>query len=222
MVKMLSRIAGTLLLAAYLLQPAVSSAITLGQIDTFQDGTTQNWSIGAPTTLTPVNVPAGGPAGDIDAFMQLTAVGNGSPNVARRLSVINEVQWAGNYPAAGVNAVTMSVKNLGPTDLFLRLMVAVAAVPGFAPTDEAVSTVPVFLPAGGGWTSASFPIAPANLTATRGSLLTALTNAAEFRIIHNPNPTFPPPVVVAQLGVDNIHAVRGAPLPSLPLLLLDD
>lgn len=221
--KISSRLAGTLLLLACLLQPTAGSAVTLGQIDTFQDGTTQNWAIGAITPVTPVNVPMGGPAGAGDAYMLLTAVGNGSPNVARRLSVINETQWAGNYLAAGVNAITMSVNNLGADPLFLRLLVADAGVQGvIPPSDIAISTNPVFLPAGSGWTSVVFPISPANLTALAGNVQTALTNAAELRIFHNPNPTFPPPVVVASLGVDNITAVRQAALPYLPLLLLDD
>jgi hypothetical protein len=219
---LMSRILGALLAAVFLL-PALSFAVTLGQLDTFQDGTLQNWIIGAPTPITPLLVANGGPAGNGDAFMLLTAVGDGSPNVARRLAVINEEQWAGNYPASGVNAVSMSVKNLGATELVLRLMVAVAPpAAGFPPTDEAVSTAPVLLPAGSGWTKAVFPVTPADFTATRGSALTALTRAAEFRLIHNPNPTFPPPVVGAQLGVDNIHAERRGPLPYLPLLLLDD
>jgi hypothetical protein len=223
-VKILSRLARALLvLAACLLQPAVTAAVTLGQIDDFQDGTTQNWAIGATgTPATPVNIPDGGPAGAGDAYLLLTALGSGSPNVGNRLSVINETQWAGNYLAAGVNAVGMMVKNLGSTDLSLRLLVAVAAPQGFAPTDVAISTKPVFLQAGSGWTAVVFPIAPANLTALAGSVQTALGNAAELRIFHNPAAGFPGPRVVASLGVDDIHAVRGVPLPYLPLLLLDD
>ena len=51
---------------------------------------------------------------------------------------------------------------------------------------------------------------------------TALANAAELRLFHNPAAGFPGPTVVAQLGVDNIRASRQDPLPYLPLLLLDD
>jgi len=223
---MLSRIAGTLLLLACLLQPAVGSAVILGQIDDFQDNTTQGWAIGAfvpPTDpAQPVNVPDGGPAGAGDHFMRLTAeggIGDGS-----KLTVFNRTQWTGNYLAAGVNAITMSVKNLGATDLSLRLYVAddTFSNPPNLPPNAALSTKPVLLRAGSGWTFVVFPIAPANLTALAGSAQTALTNAADLRLFHNPAASFPGPAVVASLGVDDIHAVRGVPLPSLPLLLLFD
>ena len=222
--KMTNWLGAIILLAVCLLQPAVGSAVTLGQIDDFQDGTTKNWSIGGavPTEALPVNVPTGGPAGDGDAYLRLTALGNGSPNVGSRLSVFNNAQWTGNYLAAGVNTITMSVNNLGTTDLSLRLVLANFPVPGFPPDLLAMSTVPVFLPAGSGWTSVVFPLDPSRLTALVGTVQAALTQPGELRIIHNPNPTFPPPVVVAQLGVDNIKALRQGPLPYLPLLLLDD
>ncbi|MHB8068447.1 MAG: hypothetical protein ACYDIC_11170 [Desulfobaccales bacterium] len=116
----------------------------------------------------------------------------------------------------------MWVNNLGSTALSLRLLVAVAAPQGFPPSDSALSTVPVSLPVGSGWTAVTFPLTPDQLTALAGSALKALSNAAELRIIHNPNPTFPPPAIAAQLGVDNIKAVGQHPAPpSLPLLLLD-
>ena len=138
------------------------------------------------------------------------------------MSVINQTQWAGNYQAAGISAITMWVNNLGSTDLNLRLLVAVATPPGFPPSDSAISTVPVFLPAGSGWTEVIFPITPDKLTALAGTAVKALSNAAEWRILHNPNPTFPPPAIAAKLGVDNIKAVGRLPgRPFLPLLLLD-
>lgn len=209
----------TLLLLACLLQPAVGSAVTLGQMDDFQDGTTQGWAIGILNDpAQPVNVPDGGPAGAGDHYMLLTAEGDGG--AGGRLAVINKDQWTGNYLAAGVNVITMWVNNLGATDLALRLYVTDFATQ--FPLNAAISTLPVLLPAGSGWTEVAFPMAPADLTATTGSVQSALTDAAELRLIHNPNPTFPPPRVIASLGVDNIHAIRRGPLPYLPLLLLDD
>jgi hypothetical protein len=62
--------------------------------------------------------------------------------------------------------------------------------------------------AGSGWTYVDFPIDPGSLTAVKGSVVSALTNTIELRIIHNPQPTFPPPSVDAQLGVDNIELFR--------------
>ena len=212
-----SRLGGTLLLLTCLLHPAVGSAVTLGQVDDFQDGTTQHWVVGNPFEPNqPVN-DTGGPAGPNDHYLRLTA--DGLPGGGGRLVVINQTQWGGNYLAAGVNAITMSVNNLGTTDLSLRLYVADGTTQ--QPLDTAISTNSVFLPAGSGWTTATFLLSPAHLTALRGNVQQALTNAREVRIFHNPAPTFPPPPVAASLGVDNIKAERRTSLPYLPLLLLD-
>ena len=62
--KISSRLAGILLLLAVcFLQPTVgSTAVTLGQIDDFQDGTLQGWLVGF-VGVPPVNFADGGPDG---------------------------------------------------------------------------------------------------------------------------------------------------------------
>jgi hypothetical protein len=217
--KMLTRLGGILLLLTCLLPPAVSSAVTLGQIDDFQDGTVQGWLVGFPG-VQPLNVPTGGPAGAGDHYLLLTADGAPGQDPNNKLVVINQTQWSGNFLAAGVNAVNLWVNNLGATDLYLRLYVADDTIR--QPANTAISTNPVFLPAGSGWAAAHFPLNPAHLTALRGNVQQALTNAREVRIFHNPAAAFPGPIVVASLGVDNIRASRQDALPYLPLLLLDD
>ena len=115
-----------LLAAGLLCLPGAATAqVVAGQTDTFEDGTTQGWVInllgmGSPPAP-PVNVPTGGPAGDGDNYLQLTAVGGAV--AGGRLSVINfNGQWAGNYGAAGVAAIEMDLLNTGTSDLFLRLL----------------------------------------------------------------------------------------------------
>ena len=225
--KISSRFAVTvLLLTACLLQPTLSLAVTLGQIDDFQDGTTQNWGVGNffGNPFPPEIVLNGGPAGAGDHYLLLTADGGAGvpgPDPASRLTVINQTQWAGNYLAAGVNVITMQVRNFGATDLSLRLYVADGTTA--QPLNNAVSTNPIFLPANSVWTLVRFSLAPGNLTPLRtGNVQTALANAKELRLFHNPAVGFPGPTVVASLGVDNIKAVRRGPLPYLPLLLLDN
>lgn len=112
----------------------------------------------------------------------------------------------------------MWVNNQGSTDLYLRLRVAVAGPPGFPPSDSAISTVPVFLSAGSGWTAVTFPITAGDLTALAGSAATALSKAAELRSIHNPNPTFPPPAIAAQLGGGQ-HQSGGPSAPPLSAVI---
>jgi hypothetical protein len=196
----------------------------VGQINNFEDGTTQGWiiSIGPfnPTPpFPPANVPTGGPAGVGDNYLRLTSTGIGGPppNPNSRMAVINtSSQWTGNYLAAGVNAITLDVINLGATDLHLRLLFE---DPMFGPPqNEAFSTNPVVLSVGGGWTSVTFLINPGDLTAGMGTVQGALTNTTAIRIFHSPQAGFPGPPVAAQLGVDNIRAAA-IPEPTTMLLL---
>ncbi len=205
----------------FLMLPSSATADpVLFQVNDFEDGTTQGWFVSAGPVNTiplapPVNVPSGGPAGVGDNYLLLTALGGGG--AGSRLSVINGApQWRGNYLAAGVTSITMDVNNLGASDLYLRLLFEDPMMG--PPQNEAFTTNPVILSAGSGWTSITFLIAPGNLTAGTGSVNAALTNATLIRIFHSPAAGFPPPPVVARLGVDNISATA-VPEPATMLLL---
>ena len=77
-------------------------AVTVGQVDTFEDGTTMNWFVPGAHPFPPANITTGGPAGVNDNFLMLTATGN--PGAGGRLAVLNESQWQGNYLALGYHA----------------------------------------------------------------------------------------------------------------------
>jgi len=188
---------------------APAAAVTLGQADTFEDGTTQGWVINLlgtgnpPAAALPQNIADGGPAGSGDNFLRLTSVGGNA--AGSRLTVINVGSWAGNYVAAGVTGIRMDLRNPGPTDLVLRLVFEnPLAGP---PTDLAVSTGGIDLPAGGGWTRVQFATTPSALTAQLGDAADALTTATALRLFHSPDATFPGPAGVAMLDVDNVTAV---------------
>ena len=110
-------------LTAALIFAVPVSALSVGQIDTFQDGTTQGWHVGGgpnlPEAFPPV-IPDGGPNGSGDQFLQVESTGGAGPG--SRLSVLNTSQWAGNYVAASITAIAMDVRNFGPEDLSLRLL----------------------------------------------------------------------------------------------------
>jgi hypothetical protein len=204
-----------MLLCAGLLMANPARAVTLGQVDNFEDGTTQGWMVavlGAPHPAPPDNIPSGGPAGINDNYLQLTAIGGLGPG--SRLTVINLSQWTGDYLAAEISFIFMDVNNFSNTDLALRLLVADPV--GGPPNNLAFSTDPIIVPANSGWQHIEFPFTANDLTAGIGTVAAALSNATEFRIFHNPDPNFPGPAVTAVLGVDNITA---APLPSSLLLL---
>jgi hypothetical protein len=179
-------------------------AATLGQIDTFQDGTTDNWfagggPFGQVPPIPPANIPDGGPAGAGDAFLQITAGGGSGPG--SRLVALNGTQWAGSF--AGIGGITADLINLGNSDLTIRLLLE-NPIPG-PPTLEAV-TQGVFLPVGGGWTHAFFSLDPSTLTMLIGSDPAALLGGTTvLRIIHGPAGDAEP--VAGILGVDNIQAV---------------
>jgi hypothetical protein len=204
-VKLVTAVIGLVLLGTAV--TAGHGQVVLGQIDTFEDGTTMGWIVGDLThPAPPINVSTGGPGGAGDNYLQLTSLGGQGPG--SKLSAFNLAQWAGNYVAAGVTFITMNVNNTGPDDLSLRLLFA---DPVAGPPSNIAITDSVFLPAGSGWMYAVFAVDPASLVTVLGDATTALTNATELRIFHNPNPTFPgPPTgippVNAVLGVDNILA----------------
>jgi hypothetical protein len=219
--RFLSCFFGVLLCLTGLLPVTPVAAVSLGQSDTFEDGTTQGWMVGllgSPHPAPPDNIASGGPAGVDDNYLLLTAVGGNGPG--SKLSVINLAQWAGDYPAAGVGAILMDVNNFGNSDLSLRLLVADPT--GGPPTNLAFSTDPIFVPAQSGWQQVKFPFTASDLTAGSGSVNAALTQATELRIYHSTAAVFPSPVspidpVVVQLGVDNIAAA--VPLPASLLLV---
>jgi hypothetical protein len=195
--------------AALSIAPAVH-AVAVGQIDTFENVTLENWQvalIGSPSPAQPVNQ-AGGPSGPADRYLLLTSLGGLGPG--SRLSVINfGSQWAGDYLSAGVGSISMAVNNMGNTDLFLRL--AISDPVAGPPENVAYSDDPVVVLAGAGWQSITFPLDPNALKAGLGSVTLALNHATELRIYHSqddtfPNPGVPIPPVAALLGIDNIRA----------------
>src|SRR5258706_12508766 len=88
----------TVLLLMIGVSPGFAWGLSIGQKDTFQDGTTNGWGvslldISSPTP--PVNMAGGGPAGGADSFLKIKAVAGGGPG--NLLSAINLPQWAGGY-----------------------------------------------------------------------------------------------------------------------------
>ena len=192
--------------ACFAMGAVPAQALTLGQTDDFEDGTTQGWVVnllgmGGSHPAPPQNVSDGGPSGAVDNFLLLTSVGGTVPG--GRMTVINGTQWAGNYTTEGVTGINMSLKNFGDTDLHVRLLFERVGDTG--PTDVAMSDA-FFLAAGSDWTNAQFSVSAADLTTLLGSAENAL-DATVIRIFSNEDPLFPPDPIAAQLGVDDINAV---------------
>jgi PEP-CTERM motif len=185
--------------------PAFGAAI-VGQIDTFQNSTTDNWFSGGlgmgQMPPTPPHVVSGGKGGPTDLYLVLTAIGGTGPG--SKISVINTTQWTGNYLTSGISGIGLDLINLGNTTLDIRLQFE---DPMFGPpADIAVSTNPFVLAPGSGWQHALFSTLPSAFTAAEGSVTAALSNTTALRIIHS-TVADEATSIVGVLGVDNIQAV---------------
>ena len=179
-----------------LLLSSAASALTQGQRDDF-DGVADAWAQGTPAL--------GGPDGVDDGFLMLHADGvtqNG------KLVTYNQLQWAGSYAAAGIEAIGMFVRNFGATDLKLRVALGTTSAPGSGGTWFA-STDPVALPAGGDWQLVVFSLAPDDLTRTQGTgtYAAVLGGIVTLRILHSAAPSAFGDNIVATLGVDQVLAL---------------
>jgi hypothetical protein len=108
-------------LSLVVLQSQADASVILGQVETFDDP--HHWVIGVgPGGGIPQDVPVelGGPGGPGDPYLSLVATGGIGPG--SRLSAQNFEEWSGDYIAAGVNRISMDVRNFEATDLFLRLL----------------------------------------------------------------------------------------------------
>lgn len=207
------------LFAATLVGTIPASAIA--QVNDFEDGTTQGWQtnlLGMGGGAPPV-VQAGGAGGPADDFLLVTSLGGSGPG--SRLNIINPSGWSGNYLTNGVTGFATRLRNLGGTDLYLRILFEDPG-PITPPSNIAYSADALFLPAGGGWTDAFFSAAPGGLIAGLGTVDAALANTTTLRLYHSFADAFPSPVggiqpVAAQLGMDDFRAVivnGGVPEPS--------
>jgi len=188
-------------------------AIVFGQIDDFEDGTTQNWGPGFSPNP-PVNIPDGGPLGVGDNYLEITSTGV-VDTAGSRLISFNLAQWLGDYPSNGVSEITMDVNNLGAVPLDLRV-----SIDGPGGTFSSTSSIP--LPVGSGWTTVIFPVTPTSFSsvldfsAVPGFDVTAtLGGVFELRILSSSVPSWFGDTIDATLGVDNIVAGLVAPNPEI-------
>ena len=202
-----------IVLLALLLFTLPARAISLGQIDTFQDGTTMNWGNG-PFAPPIINFNTGGPGGAGDRYIQMTADGSGPGG---RLTIFNVDQWAGNFIAAGVTTLEIDLNNQSAVSLSIRI----AFKSQISQDSPGYLSAPMFLPANSGWQHFSISITAANVVAVGGPTAynTFFTAVAEMRIIHevgtanlNGDP------VTGALGIDNIRAVPEPTVTALGII----
>ena len=201
-----------LVLLAFVCVTHSTFAVTIGQLDDFQDGTTQDWTVavgpgGGNPAFPPANAD-GGPAGAGDMFLQLTSTGGNGPG--SKMVVINQSQWAGDYLGAGVTAISMDVNNMSGLPLDLRMRFEHFSAPG-PPTGDFISANSITIAPQSGWQNIVFPISQADLLdinmGAGDNFVTTMSDVGVVRLFHATNPELPPPAIDAMLGVDNVLAV---------------
>ena len=207
-----------------LFPPGTAQAISLGQIDNFEDGTLQDWRMGFSATTADhmTNIADGGPAGTGDNYLQVAPISTELFG-GNRLTFFNTQQWQGNYTAAGITAIAMDVQNFSSSEVLnLRLGINGGYVDpntGTSYIGGTFTTSSISLDSGSGWTRVVFSLLPGDLIAsdvgrssnTPGNNVQAtLANVLELRLLNSATADWNGLPVTATLGVDNIQAV---PLP---------
>lgn len=137
-------------------QPDPAWSITAGQIDDFQDGTTQGWSVGGTPPVPPMNVSSGGPEGVGDAYLELNS--HGGAGAGSRLAVDNAVQWTDDYLNGGFTHIVIDASLFSSPSVSLRLALS-------GPGGAFVSADPVVVPSFTNWQLIEFSLDPADLIA---------------------------------------------------------
>ncbi len=189
----------------------VARAISPGQIDTFEGGTSQAWTSSGDTFDSPL--PTGGPAGASDHFI---SVNSGTYGGKSRWVIFNHQQWTGDYLSAGVTSIAMDLLNQDPTTPFSLRLALLPAFPSGSSTPGFVSNTPFVIPADGLWHHAVFTLSPSAMTyvpssPTPPTFSDVLSEVSELRLFVNAGAT--PTSVIgddgtnAKIGLDNIQAI---------------
>ena len=189
---------------------ALAGGVSIGEVDDFEDGTTESWQEGGASPNPPTNVATGGPMGVDDNYLQNVSVDDGDADdeAGERLVMSNTAQWTGNFNALGPEvSLSVDLNNEGASPLMIRFSISNGST--FWTTGDAAA---FSLPAVPGWSSATFTLSTADMVQVLGTdpLATVLGNVTRATLMHSTFPAAgnsgaPPSKVSATLGVDNLR-----------------
>ena len=196
----------------FFLSLVLASAIALAQVsanqvDDFEDGTTQNWIIGSPSSAVspPEYIATDGPDGLNDGFLTYTSTPPPTGGAGSKMVMFSAgEQWSSNFISEGVVAVKFDVRVL-TNDLNLRI-----AFQG--PNGKRICTTnAVNVIAGSGWQPVIIPVTTSDFTVISGStdvsITDALSNVNTMRILSSNAPTWVnADTVISTINLDNITA----------------
>ena len=194
-------------------------AVSVGQIDTFEDGTALNWQKGSliDPSFDTINQATGGPNGLNDHYLSSISHGGGGEfNAGKRQILFNTSQWTGNYLSAGISAIKMDLQSFDDLNFSNDLAIRIA-VRGASGTRYGSGTA-FNLAVDGQWHSFTFDLSDLVLISGTDSLADVLSSVDTLRILSAANgPTWQGDTIESFLGVDNISAV---PLPAAAWLFI--
>jgi hypothetical protein len=198
-------------MAAAMLTMATSpaQAITLGQIDDFEDGTTMGWR-----GNTTANAADEGPLGVGDNALQV--------NSFQRLLAVSDfdltfqpTQWTGDYLSAGVVQIAMDIRNPNESDLNLLLGIADSTVTTAGAGASYITDYSIAVPADNVWHTVAFSVSAddfvpsaANTESPPAGAAAVLSDVYHLRIFHSTMPgEFRGDEVFGHFFLDNIAAI---------------
>jgi len=179
-------------------------AITVGQIDDFQDGTTQGWSSPFSDPTPPVNQSDVGPAGigDDSLFVEAAAF--------ESIAIENSSQWSGDYLSAGIDEILFDYENTGATTFSLGATLS-------GPGGSVITFAGQSIPAVGGWSAGSINLSSSNLFALSGTVATTLANVTSVELNYILGGAYNVASTPITFRLDNIRVV---PEPAAGVLAL--
>lgn len=188
-----------LICMSFLFMPMSCAAISLNTLNTFQDGSTQGWLVGAISTLPTTNISTGGPNGVNDRFLRCQSQG-GSGAGSKFICFSNRTEWTGNWTDVGVKYIKFWVNNTGNSTLNLRIALD-GRGGGYCTSNAKIVN------AGSGWVFVALPASAIDFTSVGGTDMNAtLSNVTSIRILSSTFPSFTGDAIAAQAGFDNISA----------------
>lgn len=177
-------------------------AVTLGLRDRFSDGTVGNWQGGTAAS----NPGTGGVDGLGDGYLQLSVAGPFAGNLG---NFSTGPQYVGNWTAAGVTEVRLSLKDVGaPDNLEMHVCLGNGVTGNFWQSNVGL------IPPASGWQEFHVEVTNAAnfsfIGSGVGNFATALQSVDRLLIRHDKAPYVKAPdAVIGDVGIDEVYLTNG-------------
>lgn len=182
--------------------------VVAGQVDDFEDGTPQNWTIGNPALAsTLISTPTdGGPDGVGDGYFSYMTTGSANGPGSRMVVYNQDTKWQGNYSEQDIVAINIHVK-AETSDLNFRI--AFQRGPNSSFTRIATSNS-YTVTAGSGWTTLEIPVSASDFEIVDNfegdyTIAEVLQDVSIMRIMSSASASWLGDVMSGSMQLDNIE-----------------